>query len=337
MKMDYRLKQILVIQTASIGDVILTTSLLEKLHSRFPESSIDVLIKKENSGLFENHPFINTLWLWNKKDHKYLNLLDLTLNIRQKKFDLVVNVQRFFSTGLITIFSNSKKTIGFSKNPLSIFFSHRIKHTINKEKSPHEIERNHLLIASITDLIPGKVKLYPSSDDDAKTSPLKTQKYICIAPASLWFTKQYPSEKWIDFLNHLDKDIIVYFLGGKSDLDLSNKIIENSAHPNAINLCGKLSLLQTASLMKHAFMNYVNDSAPMHLASSMNAKVCAIFCSTVPEFGFGPLSDNSSIIQTKQNLQCRPCGLHGKSKCPLSHFNCGYTIETQHLLNILKV
>ncbi|HDO06155.1 MAG TPA: glycosyltransferase family 9 protein, partial [Bacteroidetes bacterium] len=83
-------------------------------------------------------------------------------------------------------------------------------------------------------------------------------------------------------------------------------------------------------------MNYTNDSAPTHLASAMNAPVAAIFCSTVPEFGFGPLSATSFVIQTTENLFCRPCGLHGKKVCPKKHFKCAETIELKQLLLCLK-
>lgn len=335
--MDSQLKKILVIQTASIGDVILITSMLEKLHHKFPESTIDVLIKKENSALFNHHPFINNVWLWNKKENKYRNLIDLIIQIRAKRYDLAVNVQRFFSTGLITLFSKAKTTIGFSKNPLSIFFSKRIKHKIGKNDFIHEIERNHQLISHLTDTKPGEVKLYPSSTDSAITSSYKTKAYICIAPASLWNTKQYPVEKWIDFVSKVDSDILIYFVGGNTDIDLANQIISQSKNTNCINLCGKFSLLQTASLMQHAVMNYVNDSAPMHLASSVNAKVCVIYCSTIPNFGFGPLSDISEIIETNETLKCRPCGLHGHKTCPEGHFKCGYQIDTQKLLNLINI
>ena len=59
----------------------------------------------------------------------------------------------------------------------------------------------------------------------------------------------------------------------------------------------------------------------------MNAPTAAIFCSTIPEFGFGPLSDNSQIIQVSEKLDCRPCGLHGKKACPQGHFKCGFDIQ----------
>jgi ADP-heptose:LPS heptosyltransferase len=93
-----------------------------------------------------------------------------------------------------------------------------------------------------------------------------------------------------------------------------------------------MNLLQSAALMKDAVMNYVNDSAPMHLASAMNAKTTAIYCSTVPEFGFGPLAEGARIAEVTEKLDCRPCGLHGFRECPLGHFKCGRDIEVNKLV-----
>jgi heptosyltransferase-2 len=84
--------------------------------------------------------------------------------------------------------------------------------------------------------------------------------------------------------------------------------------------------------MEQALMNYVNDSAPMHLASSMNAYTTAFFCSTVKEFGFYPLADNSIVAQVEEKLDCRPCGLHGLKACPQGHFNCAHHIKTEKYL-----
>jgi heptosyltransferase-2 len=87
--------------------------------------------------------------------------------------------------------------------------------------------------------------------------------------------------------------------------------------------------------MKDALMNYVNDSAPMHFASAVNAPVTAVYCSTIPSFGFGPLSDKKFIVEIKAPLDCRPCGLHGYRACPRGHFNCAYKIEDDQLLQTL--
>ncbi len=320
--------KILVIQTAFIGDAILATGVLEKLHRHFPESKIDFLVRKGNESLFTAHPFIHKPFIWEKKD-KYPNLLKLLIEIRKEQYDLVVNLQRFGATGWLTAFSGAKRKIGFKKNPFSFLFDESMAHEIGNDA--HEIFRNHQLIAAITDAEPAKHKLYPTENDAAAIRNFQTGKYVCMAPASVWATKQLPVEKWIELIRNISSEIKIYLLGSKDDIDLAEKIAEASSRNNIEILCGKISLLQSAALMKGAQMNYVNDSAPLHLASAMNAPVTAFFCSTVPEFGFGPLSEKSVVIQTEEKLACRPCGLHGKKVCPEGHFKCGYGIRIEDI------
>ncbi|MEI7596400.1 MAG: glycosyltransferase family 9 protein [Bacteroidota bacterium] len=331
------MQKILVIQTAFIGDVVLSTSLLEKLYAFYPDAQIDFLLRKGNEALLENHPFINKLWIWDKKNKKHKNFYHILKLVRAEKYDKVINIQRFASTGIFTAFSGANEKIGFDKNPFSFLFTKKIKHQIGSESSfMHEIDRNQLLIANFTDPKTSNQKLYPSENDFNKVSAYKANKYICIAPTSVWFTKQFPKEKWIEFINSIQElDFTIYLLGGKSDFDACQEIIKDGKG-NIINLSGKLSFLQTAALMKDAAMNFVNDSAPMHIASSMNAPVTAIYCSTVPYFGFGPKSDNSHIIEIEERLFCRPCGLHGFKTCKKNNFACANNIKINQLKNILK-
>ena len=84
-------------------------------------------------------------------------------------------------------------------------------------------------------------------------------------------------------------------------------------------------------------MIYVNDSAPMHFASAVDAPVTAVYCSTIPAFGYGPLSSKSHIVELSEALPCRPCGIHGQKQCPEKHFNCAQKISTQQLLAVLTV
>lgn len=328
------MKTFLIIQTASIGDVILATPVIEKLHHYYPEAKIDFLLKKGNESLFWGHPFLGKVIVWDKSEEKYKNMFRVGNYIRDKKYDVVINLQRFASTGFLTIYSGSRMKVGFNKNPFSLLFNKRIKHTIHKGNI-HEIHRNQELIKSFTDDKHYSVKLYPSQKDFAGMSQYKTVRYITISPASLWFTKQYPEEKWIDFIKSVKNDTHIYFLGAPNDRDICDRIIQESGYSMTLNFAGKLSFLESAALMKDAAMNYMNDSAPLHLASAVNAKETAIFCSTVVDFGFGPLSDDSIIVETKENLKCRPCGLHGLKKCPEKHFECAITIDNNELLNRL--
>ncbi|MBS1626359.1 MAG: glycosyltransferase family 9 protein [Bacteroidetes bacterium] len=327
------MQKILIIQTAFIGDAVLATGLIEKIYSFYPTAQIDFLVRKGNEALFANHPVLHKVLSWNKKQNKYKHLLQLLKQIRNTKYDKVINVQRYAATGFITAFSNAKETIGFDKNPFSFLFTKKIKHVVSDgSHSLHEIERNHTLIQSFTDNVAAKPKLYPSVEDEAAVSIYKNKLYVCVAPASVWFTKQFPKEKWIEFINQIPNWFTIYLLGAPNDNDLCKQIITSSTHSNIINLSGKLTYLQSAALMQTAVMNFVNDSAPMHFASSVNAPVTAVYCSTIPAFGFGPLSTKSFIIETTENLLCRPCGLHGYKSCPQGHFKCALSIKTEQLL-----
>src|ERR1700712_976996 len=124
------MQKFLIIQTAFIGDVVLATALIEKLKNFFPDAEIDFLLRKGNESLLTDHPKLNEILIWDKKKNKQKNLFELLKRIRQKRYDKVINVQRFLATGLLTALSGAVETIGFDKNPLSFLFSKKIKHQI---------------------------------------------------------------------------------------------------------------------------------------------------------------------------------------------------------------
>lgn len=320
------MKKILIIQTAFIGDVILATPLLEALHTAYPDARLDMVVRKGNQSLFMGHPFLKTVFVWDKQGGKYKQLMLLLIAIRRQKYDLVINCQRFAASGFLTGFSGAASTVGFSKNPLSFLFKVKVKHSISN--GLHECERNLELLRHLNISGQAKPKLYPPT----LTINLK-HPYVCMAPASVWFTKQWPEHKWVELMRAIPAGTHVYLTGGPGDKALCERILKESGRIEAENFCGMLNLLESAALMKGAAMNYVNDSAPMHLCSAVNAPVTAIFCSTVPSFGFGPLSDNSRIAEEKEHLACRPCGLHGYKACPKGHFKCAENISIKQVLS----
>ncbi|MDR3712434.1 MAG: glycosyltransferase family 9 protein [Puia sp.] len=340
------MQKFLIIQTAFIGDVVLATGLIEKLHASFPGASIDFLVRKGNEALLIGHPYLREVLVWNKKEHKFRNLWKMMRRIRREKYDTVINVQRFAATGLLTALSGAGQTIGFDKNPLSRFFTHRIPHVVGEgsaaaygvaeapsRETVHEIVRNQALIRAFTGPEPAKPRLYPTLQDAVRVGEFKRSAYLTISPASVWFTKQYPADKWVSFIDKIPAHFTIYLLGAGSDKELCETILDTAVRPGLTDLSGRLSFLQSAALMKDAVMNYVNDSAPMHFASAMNAPVTAVYCSTLPSFGFGPLSDQRFIVEIPETLSCRPCGLHGRKACPLGHFHCARKITEEQLLH----
>ncbi|HQP02033.1 MAG TPA: glycosyltransferase family 9 protein [Bacteroidia bacterium] len=200
--------KILIVQTAYIGDVILATGLIESIHQAFPEAQIDFVLRKGNESLLKNHPFVNKLYIWDKKKNKFSNLIKLIGQIRKERFDLVVNLQRFFSTGLIALCAKSKNKRGYDKNPFSFLFNYKAKHKIGDGR--HEVDRYNDLIESITDKTVSKPKLYATFKQFTKIEPYVTHAFVTMAPSSVWFTKQLPKEKWIELSNSIPKEISIY-------------------------------------------------------------------------------------------------------------------------------
>ncbi|MFL5763084.1 MAG: glycosyltransferase family 9 protein [Bacteroidia bacterium] len=321
----------LVLQTAFIGDAILATAVAEKLHAKYPEAQIDILVRKGNESLFESHPYIKNIFAWDKKNGKIRNLFHVAGLVRKQQYDHLINLHRFASSGIITALSGAKSKRGFDKNPLSFLFTKKYTHEIGG--GMHEVERNQQLIADLTDGKAAQPKLFPAAEHYKTVEQYKQVEYICIAPTSVWFTKQLPKEKWVELCDKLRGESAIYLLGAPGDHAACEWIVNKSKNSKVVNLCGKLNFLQSAALMKDAKMNYVNDSAPMHIASAMDAATTAVYCSTIPAFGFGPLSSRSRIVETRLPLKCRPCGLHGHKACPLGHFECAVSIEISDLLN----
>ncbi len=309
---------------------------MEAIHAHDRDGLIDVIVKRGNETLLKDHPFVNEVIPFDKKNGKVKSLNGIVRKIRKQGYDYCINLHRFGSSGYLAWRSRAQVKVGFKQNPFSWSYTHKIEHRIGKtddQTPPHEIERNAELLSVIGIKQSQKPRLYPSETDQAHISDLNQDAFITMSPASVWHTKAMPKEQWIELINQLEGTRI-YLLGGPEDVTLLNDIISKCSHADVINLAGKLSLLQSAALMSHAKQNFVNDSAPMHLASAVNAPTCAIYCSTVPEFGFGPLSTQSHIVQV-DGLDCKPCGLHGHKACPEGHFKCGL-IDIEKLLKTVS-
>jgi len=317
-------KRILIIQTAFLGDVILATPVVSELKRLYPESQIDFLVKKGNESLLANNPKLENVFVFDKSNGKWKSIISLIKSFRKSNYDLVINLHRFGSSGIISGFSGGKKRYGFKKNPFSFLYTKSFVHNIGD--GTHEVERNLSVIKEFGSATQVRPELFPSNIDRDAVKAFTAKNYYCIAPASVWFTKQLPLNKWSELIQTLPETESIYLLGGKDDLELCQNLKGKNPEHNIEILAGELSLLKSAALMENATRNYVNDSGPLHLASSVNANVTAFFCSTVPSFGFGPLSEDSQILEVN-DLDCRPCGLHGHKECPKGHFKCAENIQ----------
>lgn len=340
---DASSKTILIIQTAFIGDTILASHFARAVKELYPNSKIHFFLRKGNESVIQGLPTIEKTWVWDKQGGKVKNLLQLIAELREINFDIVFNLHRHFNSGFVASRMKSSLKVGFRQNPLSFFYTHKIEHVIpnkptdNEAVPLHEVQRNLQLIEAI---VPGfkteykRPELPLQQKNFDMVAHLIQGDYFVVAPASVWFTKAWSEHKFRELTAELAKRGKVYFIGAPTDKELCERIREGIQ--NTENLCGLGNLLDSAALMKSAKRVFVNDSAPLHLASCVNARTTAIFCSTVPAFGYTPLADDSVVVDVENSLTCRPCGLHGHKACPLGHFKCSENIPIQAALDTIR-
>ncbi len=336
---------ILIIQTAFIGDTILASHFARAVKEQYPNSSIHFFLRKGNESVIQGLTSVDKVWVWEKQGGKTRNLMNLIGEMRKYDYHAVFNLHRHFNSGLVTMMMKSPHKIGFTQNPLSLFYTKKIKHQIPHHNGAHlwhEVQRNLQLLKILKpDLeISNDPKKYKpelpiqQKNFDKVSEYTNVENYFVMAPASVWFTKAWSEHKYHELTERLATMGVVYLIGAPTDFDLCERIRKNI--PHTVNLCGKLNLLDSAALMKTASRVFVNDSAPLHLASAVNAKTTAIFCSTVKDFGYFTLADDSVVIETPEKLDCRPCGLHGHKACPQMHFNCSEKIQIATVVNSIN-
>ena len=329
-------KRILVFQTAFLGDVILTLPMIQVLHAHFPDASIDVVTTPKAAEFLSNHPAVREIIKYDKRKTQkgFRGMMAMAIFLRRRSYDLAVVPHRSFRSSVIVAASGIPVRIGFS-TAAGKFFYNRIG-TYNA--SQHEVERNLELLKPLNITSDRKVlpTLHPSQEDIHfadkflfEREILRQNFMIAIAPGSVWNTKRWLPERYAELASLLAHDgYEVLIIGGPEDAELGKMIIDMTKHKQVYNATGKLSLLQSAEVIRRCKALVTNDSAPLHIGVAMRTPVVAIFGATVPEFGFAPYGEHDDVVETK-NLPCRPCAIHGGNTCPIGTFVCMKNIETR--------
>lgn len=309
--------KVLIIQTAFIGDVILVTSLIRALKDHFKNTKITVLTIPQNAAILHNQ--VDSVITFDKHDkrNRRENWEKTIKIVRDSKFDLALIPHRSFTSGWLASKAGIPNRIGFSRGTGSIFHTVKVRY----EKNLYEGERNLRLLEPLyVKGSSGLPVLVPSDNDNQAVTSiheklnLKPGNYAVIAPGSIWVTKRWPESYYQELASILleKAKLKTLIIGGAEDRSLGDKIALNKE----FNFSGKLTLLQSAALIRDSAFLIAGDSAPTHLATAVGSRQIIIFGSTSPKFGFAPKTDKAKIIEVK-NLWCRPCTGHGRKRCPL--------------------
>ena len=320
------MNRILIIQTAFLGDLILTTSFIREVKNVYPDSFIVVLVNKGTEMILNCNPHIDEIISLDKKKIKssIIDFVKFIGKIRKKRFNICFCCHFSYRSSLISFFSGAKKRIGYSNSGFS--FLHNIS-VFRPKLNKHETNKLYSLLFDTVTEYPKKNRpelFYTETQIKnikiiLKKNKIVDKKYIILAPSSVWYTKQMPKEKFqkLGEMIHsrLNYDFIT--IGSKKDEELGEFVCNRMGK----NFCGQTNLIELSYLVQNSSCLVSNDSSPVHFASAHNIPTVSIFGATIPNFGYTSLSDKSFTAEVG-NLSCRPCGIHGGNNCPKKHFRC---------------
>ncbi|HEX6670512.1 MAG TPA: lipopolysaccharide heptosyltransferase II [Gemmatimonadales bacterium] len=307
---------VLVIQTAFLGDVVLTTPLLTALAGR--HGPVDVVTTPGAAPLLEGHPAVRAVIRYDKKgrDAGLGGLRRVGAGLRERRYARAYLPHRSWRSAVLALLARVPERTGFADSAAAITYTTRVP----RPRTGHEVERLLALAGRRAGATP-PVSLALGPEDEAAAERWLAEQgvpagFTAMAPGAIWGTKRWPY--YPELAASVEGPIVV--VGGPEDAELGRGIVA-AAPGRAWNAAGRLSLRGSAVLLRRARALVTNDSAPLHLASAVGTPVVALFGPTAPEQGFGPRSSRSLALG-HAGLRCRPCSAHGPQVCPLGHHRC---------------
>lgn len=325
--------RILIIHTAFIGDIVLSTPLIKKLRDTYPKAEITYLTTPVGASILRNNPHLNHIIEYDKRgEYKGIKgFWAIAKKLKMEAYNLVITPHRYLRSTFLTFLTGAPIRRGYDSAAASFLYNERVHY----DKSKHEVEK----LLSFVPKDEGKryeIEIFPTELEVEKVDKLlekRREKVVVVAPGSKWFTKKWPLEYFNRVIKELEKreDTTVVVVGGKEEM-FFNMPLANTT----IDLRGKTTLLELAEVIRRADIVLTNDSSPIHIASAFpNVRILALFGPTVEKFGFFPWSKNSEVFQV-EGLECRPCSIHGGDSCPKKHFKCMLDIKPEMVLERIE-
>lgn len=329
-------QKILIIQTAFLGDLLLSIPLIKNTRRLFPNAEIHLLCRKGFGEFFEKLGLVQKAIEINKSDKASVH--EAANQIKSYQYEVVLCPHQSFRSAYFARLAKSKIRIGFSTWWNAPFFNVRVKkpnqlpdalrqlsllRTLDKDINMFfttERASDHFL--SVSSDIPDWASMHVSVSADSSI-PQKfnlSGKLAFIAPGSVWNTKRWIQEKYVELGKRLQADgYNVVVIGSPEEVEyagqIANQIIE------AKNIAGLPTLYELIQLLNYGKVLISNDNGAMHLGSVAGIPTVAVFGPTTLDLGYRPWNKNARVVQDEQ-LKCRPCGKHGHKVCPVGTHEC---------------
>lgn len=327
--------KILIVQTSFLGDTILSTPVIEGIKTLYPDAELWMMTTPLSSPLVKHDPLLTGVISFDKrgKAKGIKGLRAMTATIKAMGFDRVYSLHRSIRTSVMLALAGIPQRFGFS-NAKGRFLYHR---TFRRNPDVHDVLRNLAILEEEADIstLKADMRLFPPPDDlisDEIKKSIPEGPFALMVPGSAWKTKMWHFEGYRKVAEALiAKGLSVVVAGGPDEAEACQLTSEGIP---VLNLAGKTSIGEMVWITKRAKVVICNDSMALHMASALKVPNVAIFCSTIPAFGFGPWKNRAIVVE--KELHCRPCGRHGKRECPEGTEACMREITPEQVLKAVE-
>ena len=311
--------KILIIRFSSIGDIVLTFPVITALRKAYPTSEIHYATKRSFEHLLSGSKEIN-------KAH----FLDDSFRVFKKQisaesFDYVIDLHHNLRTRRLTLGLSGKTArfhkLNFKKWLLTRFGWSTLPNIHIVERYLQTLDQlglNYDRPIENTFHIPDASQVSIS-----EAFPELGHTFVALAIGAQFNTKKLPKEKWLELIRKIPYPMVI--LGGNMDQSIADWLTAHVESKTLINACGKLSIIQSASVISQAQSIITHDTGLMHIAACFDTQILTIWGNTVPEFGMSPYRPQGNARDQQfqvMNLNCRPCSKIGFQSCPKGHFAC---------------
>jgi len=336
----YDFKRILIVRTDRIGDVLLSTPVIKALRVQYPKAYIAMMVSPYAKDIVEGNPYLDEVIIYDKDGrHKsWLSSIKFALNIKKRRFDLAFILHPTNRVHLVTFFSGIPRRVGYDRKS-GFLLTDRIKHT-KQYGEKHELEYNLDLLRCLgiypqdrTLFMPIRAESEEQAEGLFKQEGIKeTDGVLVVHPGASCPSKIWPNERFAEVSDRLidNYGFKVLVIAGPRDMALAEAVIRHMRHP-AVNLAGKTSVSQLASVLKRCRLLISNDSGPVHIASAVGTPVISIFGRNQKGLSpkrWGPLGIKDKVLH--REVGCIECLAHNCAKS----FACLKAITVDDVLRL---
>jgi len=329
--------KILLLKFRNIGDVLLSTPLVNNLRHHYPNAQIDFCVNKETEAMLTLNPNLNKIITYDRVAIKSLTSikrlwreLQFIRSFKKENYDVVINLTSGDRGNLIAWFSNAPTRIGYSNK--SWFFRKSLTHELPKQELRHTVDASLDPLRLLNIPISNKsVEIFWNSKDEQAISSELTNinNFIHLHPVSRWLFKCIADNTMAQIIDYCQLNIglkvVITASEDKFELEKVNKIL-SLTKSKPLNLSGKLSLKETAALNKKARLFIGVDTSIMHISASNNVPVLAFFgpsgaChwgpwdNSIATSGYSMINGFQVMGMHRVFSESRPCQPCGKDGC----------------------